>query len=382
MYSIIDYGSMIADTIRMDAYSQALRQAIKLGDLVLDIGAGTGIFSLLACRLGARQVIAIEPNDAIQVARQGASDNGCSDRICFIQDLSTRVTLPERVDVIISDLRGVLPLHEHHLPALIDARERLLAPGGCLLPKQDTLWAAVVEAPELYQCYDTRWANSELGFDLRAARPYVINTWRKGRVTPDQCLTEPQRWATIDYWTVEKPNVQGTLTWQVMKAGLGHGLNVWFDATLADGITFSNAPTAPKAIYGAAFFPWSQPVDLVVGDVVTVFLAADLVDGDYIWRWETQVLTQGNPKAIKATFKQSTFYGTPLAPAQLQKRAASYVPRLATAGEIDRWILQQMDGQQSIAAIAQSVSARYPQHFSRPGQALTHVGTLAQKYSR
>jgi type I protein arginine methyltransferase len=163
---------------------------------------------------------------------------------------------------------------------------------------------------------------------------------------------------------------------------MGHGLNAWFDATLTDGITFSNAPGAPKAIYGAAFFPWSQPVALELDDVVTVFLAADLVDGNYIWRWETQVLTQGNPRAVKATFKQSTFYGAPIAPAQLQKRAASYVPRLATEGEIDRWILQQMDGQQSVTAIAQSVSERYPQHFSRPGQAITRVGTLAQKYSR
>lgn len=382
MYSIADYGAMIIDEVRINAYTKALQQAIKLGDLVLEIGAGTGIFTLLACRLGARKVVAIEPNDVIQVARQSAVDNGYSDRICFIQDLSTRVTLPEQADVIISDLRGVLPLHEQHVPSLVDARKRLLSPGGRLLPKQDIIWATVVEAPELYTRYDMPWASSEMGFDLRAARPFVTNAWRKGRVTKEQCLAPAQVWATIDYWTIENPNIHSALTWQVTKIGWGHGLNVWFDATLADGITFSNAPGAPKAIYGAAFFPWSQPVALDLGDVVTVFLAADLVDGNYIWRWETQILTQGNPKAVKADFKQSTFYGAPIAPAQLQKRASSYVPCLATEGEIDRWILQQMDGEQSVAAIAQSVSARYPQQFNRPGQALTRVGTLAQKYSR
>ena len=64
------------------------------------------------------------------MAREIAAANGFADRIDFFQELSTEVELPERADVIVSDLRGVLPAYQHHIGAIADARERLLAPGG------------------------------------------------------------------------------------------------------------------------------------------------------------------------------------------------------------------------------------------------------------
>src|SRR5881397_1050838 len=99
MYSIIGYGAMVADRVRTDAYCEALRQAVKPGAVVLDIGTGTGIFAFLASYFGARKVYAIEPSDAIQLAREIAAANCCQERIEFIQALSTKVDLPERADV-------------------------------------------------------------------------------------------------------------------------------------------------------------------------------------------------------------------------------------------------------------------------------------------
>jgi len=100
----------------------------------------------VACRFGSERVFAIEPAEIIQVAREVAAANDCADRIEFLEDLSSRVTLPVRADVILSDLRGILPLFQHHIPTIVDARRRFLAPGGTLIPQKDVLWAAVVEA--------------------------------------------------------------------------------------------------------------------------------------------------------------------------------------------------------------------------------------------
>ncbi len=199
MYSVFAYGQMIADKGRMAAYERALRQAVTPGCVVLDIGAGTGILALLACRLGARRVYAIEPNDAIGLAREIAAVNGYAKSIEFIQELSTKVALPEQADVIVSDLRGILPLFPGNVAAVADARKRFLASGGVLIPRQDELWAAVVQAPDLYDGYVLPWENNGFDLDMRAARRMVTNTWRKGRVTPEQMLVEPRCWATLDY---------------------------------------------------------------------------------------------------------------------------------------------------------------------------------------
>lgn len=149
MYTVADFGRMIADRIRMNAIEESLRRSVRPSSVVLDIGTGTGICAFLACRMGARKVYAIEPNDAIQVAREIAAANGFKDRIEFTHETSKCVTLPEPADVIISDMRGVLPLHGNHLPSIIVAGKRLRAPGGVLIPQLDTLWAALVEAPEV-----------------------------------------------------------------------------------------------------------------------------------------------------------------------------------------------------------------------------------------
>jgi len=381
-YSLAGYGDMISGRPRMEPYVQALRQAIRPGCVVLDIGAGTGIFSLLACQLGAGHVHAVEPDNAIQVARDMAAANGYAERITFHQALSTAVTLPAPADVIISDLRGVLPLLQGHIPAIADARHRLLAPGGVLIPRRDTLWAALVEGAELYRRYAEPWLANDYGLDLSAGQPLVVNSWRKVNAKPEQLLVPPRCWAALDYGAIEEPDVSGELGWTAERAGTAHGLLVWFDAELADGIGFSNAPGQPELIYGQAFFPLQKPIELASGVRVVVRLAADLTGDDYIWRWATAVFSSVDPLQPRLRFEQSTFFGTPLALARLRRHAAGYVPRLEDGAEIDRFILAQIDGQTALGAIANRVLAHFPAQFPRWENALTRAGELAERYWR
>src|SRR5580765_245360 len=137
MYTFREYGTMLSDQVRMDAYLAALRRAVVPGCVVLDLGAGPGIFSLYACRWGARRVYAIEPDESIQLTTELAVANQYADRIMAIRDLSTNITLPEPADVLIADLRGVLPFFGKSIASMIDARERLLSPGGALIPLRD-----------------------------------------------------------------------------------------------------------------------------------------------------------------------------------------------------------------------------------------------------
>jgi len=315
-YNILGYGEMIRDRVRMDAYAEALRRAVRPGCVVLDIGTGTGIFALLACRLGARRVFAVEVNDAVHVAREIAVANGYADRVTFIQESSLRVSLPEPADVIVSDLRGVLPLYKGHIPAVADAR-RLLAPGGVLIPQRDTLWAAVVDAAEAYLPIISPWEERIFGLDMSAGRTAIVNSWRKAPVKAEQCLVEPLPWAVLDYTRIDAPNIQGELTWTVARPGTGHGVSVWFETQLFADVGFSTAPGRPPTVYGQAFFPWLRPVPLEAGDRVSVTLWARLTGEDYAWHWHTQVCPPEPGAAPKAQFTQSTVLAAFLAPGQL-----------------------------------------------------------------
>ncbi len=379
MYSVASYGSMMADQVRMNAYAEALRKSVKPDSVVLDIGTGTGICALLSCQLGARRVFAIEPSDAIQVAREIAAANGYADRIEFIQDLSTNITLPERADVIVSDLRGVLPLLGHHFAAIADARRRHLVPGGVLIPQQDTLWAAIVTAPKQYADFVEPWETHNHGFNMQAARKLVLNTWGKGRVAADQLLTEPKLWAQLDYSTIESTNISAELNWNVTQAGEAHGVFVWFDALLAEGVGFSNAPGGGAAVYGSALFPFLQPVSVQVGDEAQVRLSANLVTEDYVWNWHSSIRGRG---MVKAEFRQSTFFGTPLSPLQLRRRASDFSPTLNDDGQLVSFVLARMTGANSLNQIAEELVVEFPSRFANHQTALAKVSELSQQYSR
>ncbi|HSL53818.1 MAG TPA: 50S ribosomal protein L11 methyltransferase [Pyrinomonadaceae bacterium] len=317
MYSLHFYGQMLADFPRMHAYAAALRQAIRPDSVVMDLGCGPGVFALLACKLGARRVYAVEPNNVVGLAREAAAANGFVDRIEFFEKLSTEIALPEPATIIVSDLRGVLPFFQQNLRSIIDARKRLMAPGGVLIPRRDILWAAVVEAPEQYAELVSPWQN-QFNLDLSAGTRFITNNWRKTHIKPEQFLAEPVCWNTIDYHEVESHDVRAEISWRAARNGIAHGFAVWFDSELVDDIGFSNHPSAPRMIYGQGFFPFSHPVEILKDDRIDLRLVANFVQDNYVWRWDTDFTAQ---ERMKASFRQSTFYGVPLSAAQLREVA-------------------------------------------------------------
>lgn len=379
MYDIAAYAGMIAFEERTSAYARALETNIVPGAVVLDIGCGPGILSFLACRAGAAKVYAVEPDDIVQLARETAADNGFLDRIKFIQALSTEIDLPQRVDGIVTDIHGVLPLYGKSTISILDARDRFLKPDGWIIPRRETIWAALTCCPSLHSSLIDTW-ETEYRFDFTKARLQATNGFRATRLKVDDMVVPPQRWAVLDYKQLHDQNVKGEMSWIVDRIVTAHGVCVWYDSETAEGAGFSNSPAARgEHVYRHAFFPWPEALELNAGDQVKIGLRADFVDPDYVWSWNTQVTNDSGRE--KARYRQSTFSGAPLASERLRKRAHSFVPVPNKDWQIDRRVLELMDRNLTLDEIARALRSEFPTLFKDWNAALTRAGDLSEKYS-
>jgi protein arginine N-methyltransferase 1 len=186
----------------------------------------------------------------------------------------------------------------------------------------------------------------------------------------------------LDYSTVENPDVTGDISWTIAESHTTHGLLVWFDSQLMEGIGFSNHPGDAELVYGNAFFPFSYPIALSPGDEIRVTLSANLVGDDYVWRWNTRVDSKQDSGFVETSFKQSTFFGVPLSLARLHKQSGSHVPILNNEGGIEHFILSLMDGKTALEEISRQLKLRFPDRFANQIEALTLAGEVSLKYSR
>lgn len=378
MYSLSGYGEMIRDDSRMAAYVTAMQRSITEDSVVADIGTGVGIFAFIACRLGARKVYAVEPEDIIGVARELAAANGFGDRIEFIQKRSTEVDFSEKADVIVSDLGGVLPMFRTSLSDIVDARERLLAPGGTLIRRTDRLWAAVVESPRLYDKVSRPWLDRPFGVDLGHALQKASNVIVRTSGNDVELLTAPVPWGAIDYHELATVDVRGDIDFMARRAGQGHGLLLWFEGETADGVTYTSGPGG-NSVYGNAFLPWEAPVAVSETDRIHVKISADLVHDEYQLSWRSRILDRRGDE--KGRFMQSTFQGQAFAAESLRRRSASYTPLRNLEGEIDAYVLQQMDGTRTSGEIANLVLDAYPKQYQSWEEAVARVGELSRRYA-
>jgi len=138
------HRTMICDRVRTEAFRRAIDSVVRPGDIVLDVGAGSGILSVFAARAGAARVYAVERTSAAVLAQELAAANGVAEIVRVIHGDVTDVELPERVDVIVSEWLGGFGIDEGMLVPVIVARDRWLKPGGVMIPRSVTAWAALV----------------------------------------------------------------------------------------------------------------------------------------------------------------------------------------------------------------------------------------------
>ena len=85
MYAELEvHRTMICDRVRTEAFRRAIESVVRPGDVVLDVGAGSGILSVFAARAGAARVYAVERTTVAVVAQELAAANGVAEIVQVI----------------------------------------------------------------------------------------------------------------------------------------------------------------------------------------------------------------------------------------------------------------------------------------------------------
>jgi len=248
---------------------------VRPGDIVLDVGAGSGILSVFAARAGAARVYAVERTPIAGLAVQLAAANDAADTVTVIHGDIIDIELPEPVDVIVSEWLGGFGIDEGMLAPVIAARDRWLKPGGVMIPHSVTAWTALVHDRYLADMIEFLRENP-FGLKLEVLVEDTVNeiiysgTFR--HLAADDVRSEPRRlWTTntdrIPLEQAQAPHQAETVL-PIHDHGTANALALWFSAELAPDIPLSVGPGDPPTHWGMTTAPLRSPVQLTPGMVI------------------------------------------------------------------------------------------------------------------
>jgi len=278
--------AMLDDVTRTSAFVRAIHATVRPGDVVLDVGTGTGVLAVEAARAGARRVYAVEQRGIGEGARDVFGANGLADRIEVVQGRSTSITLPEKADVLVSEILGNDPLAEGMLSTFQDARERHLKPGARVVPGAVTMFALPVDLPDEYLDAHTfsaanvaRW-REDFSIDFGPLTRFGVQVTNLPNVKPQLA----REWATIGD-SVELARIDltrgdrvrpRTVPFVARSKARCLGLLLYFEAELAPGVVLSTAPdaAADDNHWTCCVFRASERPTLSAGDVACIEFSA------------------------------------------------------------------------------------------------------------
>ena len=299
----VEHARMLHDDRRTRDYLAALGQAVRPGDVVLDIGTGSGVLAIAAARAGARRVYAVEASDIAQVAERVFAVNDMEDRITLVPGWSRQIELPEPADLLVAEVIGNEPFEEEILETTLDARRRLLKPDARLIPHTLTLFARPLLLPEtearqraLGRAALQRWRTLyELDFEplVEAAAPGAVNSPTEAEVVATwPQVGPPAVLAAIDLTAFETATVRADAELSLDAPGTVNAVAVTFRAELYGTIAHVLDPwTWPTSSWAPSVWVLPDPLDVGPDAVLLVHyrrrvpgapdgLTCEVVNGD------------------------------------------------------------------------------------------------------
>ena len=278
------HWQMVGDLVRTEAFRRCLETVLEPGDKVLEIGCGTGILSYLAARAGASKVWAVEASELADTARQMLAASGVGDRVEVIRGVSFGIELPERADLLITETVGHYGFDEGLIQVAADARERLLKPGGTIVPSRMRLIAAPVSCPEFHRDHVEVWRDGPFGFDCSPMAQKALDMSYVAALSDSDRLAEASDLLEIELGTRPKDPLVGETELVISRFGTVSGLGIWFVTDLGPEVALSSLETSH---WLAGFLPLPVPFMVFAGERLRASVSFQWVleGGPVRWQW-------------------------------------------------------------------------------------------------
>lgn len=274
---------MLDDRTRTGSFIEAIHEVVRPGDVVVDLGTGTGVLAVAAAQAGASRVYAIEATRIGDAARKVFEANGFGDRITLVEGLSTRVELPERADVLVSEIIGRDPLEEEIFEFTRDAVQRFLKPGARLIPSSlevdaiplmfpDELrrgWTFTAEA--VAQWKEIYGIDFSPLVDVSARSPFSMAMSPK-RLAATLGIAEPISMLRRDLADIRDLSFTATAVTPALHRGRIDAVGLSFTARLSPGVSLTNDPRVAREDSSWDHIVWGLPTPVPVekGEAIEV----------------------------------------------------------------------------------------------------------------
>jgi hypothetical protein len=265
---------------------------VRPGDLVIDVGAGSGLLSMLCMRAGARHVYALERGAAmVLLAKRLIELNQMSTGIEVVQTHSRHWQPPEPADVILCETLGFAALDEGFRASLVDARERMLRPGGLLLPGSLCILAVPVQSsasqPDI-PCLDTI-----LGLNYQPLGGIMRKALQRRSIAYSDELAVPRVLFDLDCYTMKNTErLKTRVVFPLTRVGILAGFALWFDAELAQGVHLENRRPDMRNHWGQAYLPSGRSLPVVPGQSVALSIEMSDREGPLSISWDATVSSE------------------------------------------------------------------------------------------
>ncbi|MFK8008630.1 MAG: tetratricopeptide repeat protein [Saprospiraceae bacterium] len=271
---------MLADTDRNDAYQKAIEKIIDKDSIVLDIGTGSGLLSMMAARAGAKQITACEMHQRLaSTAKQITKRNGFEDIITVFakksNDLKVGEEMPAKANIIISEILDCGALGEAVLPSIRHAVQNLATPDVKLIPARVNLFGQLIEIPSRSLVAPIREIS---GFDLSLFEEYRIpGEYLKINLKGEKykILSPVIPLMDVDFYNLptaypEDQPKKIPLQINIDEGGMAQAMVFWFDLYLDEEIKVSSKMDGELEHWGQALFCFPNPKKVEKGEVFSV----------------------------------------------------------------------------------------------------------------